>query len=356
MRADLVVLAHSAPAVDRGRLLLGGFLGADVIACGRGRRGVATAIRETLQKRPRVTYLVDVGASTTVAAATAKLVGSRVVLDTGDLVFALERSRGSRSWLGLVVVGAGEKFAVGCADHVVVRGRRHREFLPGKETSFIPDLPPLSARVCDGGSIRRRLGLEHRFVVGLVGSMLAAPRLGISYGWDLVEALTMTPKDVCALFVGDGPARPSLQRRAEDLGVIDRCRFVGGVQADEVADWVGAMDVAVSTQTANAVGVVRTTGKLPLYLACGCPVLASDVGEASHLLADLGWTLPYEGVVDRGYPSRLAEAIASWPRDLVTMRERREQALAVARTAFDVGAAQESARRVIQEILRRSGD
>ena len=50
---------------------------------------------------------------------------------------------------------------------------------------------------------------------------------------------------------------------------------------------------------------MRTTGKLPLYLANNRFVLATDVGQASWVLPP-EMRLPYQGVVDGEYPRRLA--------------------------------------------------
>ena len=69
------------------------------------------------------------------------------------------------------------------------------------------------------------------------------------------------------------------------------------------------MDAALSTQTNNRVGSVRTTGKLAHYMACGCYVLATDVGEA-RLLLPPEMRLPYDGIKDAAYPARLAQKIA----------------------------------------------
>jgi hypothetical protein len=53
---------------------------------------------------------------------------------------------------------------------------------------------------------------------------------------------------------------------------------------------------------------VRTTGKLPLYLACERFVLATEVGEAARVLPR-EMLLRYDGVLDRAYPERLATRI-----------------------------------------------
>ena len=74
-------------------------------------------------------------------------------------------------------------------------------------------------------------------------------------------------------------------------------------------DCLGAMDVCVSTQSNDVVGNVRTTGKLPLYLAAEKCVVATDVGEARRVLPGLGYVLPYSGVKDTDHPKRLAELV-----------------------------------------------
>jgi len=343
-----LVLAHSGPAAIRAAQLFGQERGARTIATGGGWRGALRALTGLLRHRPTVVYLIDVGISTTFAAVVARALRRRVVVDTGDLVFELERSRGERSWLGLLLVRLGERLALAAAHHVVVRGRAHHRFLRGKSSTFVPDLAPPAAVPRDGAAIRERFELDGRFVVGLVGALRVAPRLGISYGWDLVEALPHTPASVAALIVGSGEGLDVLRRRAAELGVANRCVIAGPVPVSEIAEWIGAMDVALSTQTNDAVGSVRTTGKLPLYLACGCPVLASHVGEAPRLLGPLGWTVPYEGVVDREYPHRLAERIALWASDPAAMESRRAAARELYEAYFDPAEIAAAARRVLR--------
>jgi glycosyltransferase involved in cell wall biosynthesis len=221
-----------------------------------------------------------------------------------------------------------------------------------KPVTFAPDLAPEGAEPRSGERIRRELGLAG-FVVGVVGSLNRAPRLGLTYGWDVVEALAHADPSVGALIVGDGPGRAELEERAGRLGVAARCRFVGAVPPQDVAEWIGAMDVAVTTQTNDRVGAVRTTGKLPLYLACGRPVLASDVGEARRLLGPLGWTIPYDGVVDEQYPKRLAEAVEKLRLDPDEARRRRAQAVELHREHFDPEAIRARVRSVLSDLLRK---
>jgi hypothetical protein len=348
--ASVLALAHSDVGGERAEQLLSGMYDARILVAGGGARGARRAMRALLDCAAPLVYLVDLGISTTVAAIAGRALGRQVVLDTGDVAYDLARSVGGRSPPNLVAVRLGEGVALRAAHHIVVRGRRHAPLVPGTAT-LIPDLAPPGTAPRDGGPVRRRLGLEHAFVVGLVGSIRLAPRLGVTYGWDLVEALTHAPGRVRALIVGDGDGLPALEARARALRVHDRCRFVGRVGSGEVDEFIGAMDVAISTQSNDTVGAVRTTGKLPLYLASGCPVLATHVGEAIDLLGPLGWTLPYEGVIDRAYPARLGAAIAALEADPDGASHRREQALELSRSAFDAAEMRERLRAVISPLL-----
>ena len=60
--------------------------------------------------------------------------------------------------------------------------------------------------------------------------------------------------------------------------------FAGRRPLTELPALLAACDICLSTQTNDVPGNVRTTGKLPLYLACGRYILASNVGEAARVL------------------------------------------------------------------------
>ena len=334
MDDELLVIAHSTYGVERALRLLGGRLDARILHAGPGLRGIRRAVGAVARSRARTVYLVDLGASTTVAAALARMRARRVVLDVGDVAYELAKSTGSHRGARLAMVRLGERLSLALAAHVVVRGKAHLELLRGKPASFIPDVAPAAAGPRDGAALRRQLDLEGRFVVGLVGSLVWAPRLERCYGWDLVEALTHMSSDSVALIVGDGSGLEWLARRASELGVSDRCRFVGRQPSDRIGDYIAAMDVGTSTQTNDVIGQVRTTGKLPLYLACGRPVVASHVGEAARLLGPLGWTVPYEGTTDPTFPSQLASKLNDWPRDGDAARALDATALNIAEREF----------------------
>jgi glycosyltransferase involved in cell wall biosynthesis len=235
-------------------------------------------------------------------------------LDTGDAVCAMARSAGTEPRWKWPLLWAGEAMAQSAARVVVVRGSAHRGHLERqgyRRVVVIPDgYTPHTPPSADGvARLRRSLGLEGRFVVGLLGSLVFSPTLRICYGWDLVEALTaLRDLPVHGLILGDGPGRAWLAERARALGVADRLTFAGWIAPEQIAAHVRLLDVALSTQTNNLAGQVRTTGKLPEYMAAGRFILASRVGEAARVLPPQ-MLLDYSGAVDRAYPARLAGRI-----------------------------------------------
>ena len=322
------------------------------------RSGRARAIPEFLRfirrVRPSATYVFDLAYSGVVAASIAKaLWRTRVIIDTGDAIFELARSVGLRGPVGLGLTWLLERGALRLADRIVVRGTYHRELLRkrGLDATVIQDGIDTEAFAAgDPGDLPARLGLSGFLSVGFLGSLIWSDRLGIGYGWDLVEALRiLRGENVKGVLIGAGSARPILEARAREYGLGDQMVFHDPVPYAEVPRYLAAIDVWLSTQTNDVPGNVRTTGKLPLYLAAGRYVLASDVGEASIVLPP-EMRVRYDGVVDREYPARLAQRL----RSLAEHPERLAAGAAnveVARSVFDYDVLAERAGTVIGSVL-----
>ena len=58
------------------------------------------------------------------------------------------------------------------------------------------------------------------------------------------------------------------------------------------------------------------------------------------MLGTVGWTLPYNGVVDAGYPARLARAILELSQEPGEVERRRGLALDLSRRHYDLGTMQ----------------
>ena len=305
------------------------------------------------RERPPIVYVLDMSYAGVVAGMVAKaMLGAKLVIDTGDAVYALARSAGLRGPVGLAMTWLLERTALRVADHVVVRGTYHRSLLAsqGVEATVIQDGIDTDAFANgDPGDLRKRLGLTGMLGVGFLGSLVWSDRLQIGYGWDLVEAMRLLRGEpVKGILIGAGTARPILEARAREYALGDQMLFLDPVPYEDVPRHLAAVDVWLSTQTNDVPGNVRTTGKLPLYLAAGRYILASDVGEASLVLPQ-DMRVEYRGVVDREYPARLAERI----RQLLAHPERLAEGAAnveIARRMFDYGVLSERVGAVIDSL------
>jgi hypothetical protein len=115
--------------------------------------------------------------------------------------------------------------------------------------------------------------------------------------------------------------------------------FCGRIPYPEVPLYLRVLDVALSTQTNNLPGRVRTTGKLPEYMAAERFILASRVGEAARLLPEV-MLLDYAGAVDAAYPERLATRVREIHHERRQLDARRElPELARRHCAYEVLAA-----------------
>jgi glycosyltransferase involved in cell wall biosynthesis len=268
--------------------------------------------------RPRVVYLVDVAISTVAAGLWARRLGARIVIDTGDAVAALTRSTGRLGVIGAVGSPWLERLAYGLAETIVVRSdglAQHVRSACRRPVVVVPDgYDPCAAERLDGEPERQRWGIaDTQTVVGVLGSALWNPRLRWCYGRDVVEAVATAQRpDVVGLVLVRGDGVPNLRALARERGVADRVHF--GDPGSPAESWhrLAAIDVALSTQTNDAVGQARTTGKLVQYMAAGRYVLASRVGAAATLLP-APMLVDYHGAWDEGYFRRLAERVTALP-------------------------------------------
>jgi glycosyltransferase involved in cell wall biosynthesis len=276
-------------------------------------KGIPLFIQAAIAFKPAVIYVMDTAYTGVLAGYIAKrLLGCKVVTDTGDLAFELAKSIGTYSKSQLALINGIEQLATTHSDHLVVRGSYHKEWLSHQgitQVEFIPDgVVTGDIQIADSVFFKTQLGLSpDEMTVGLVGTMSWSEKYQLCYGWDVIEAIGLL-KDVPikGILIGDGDGRSRLEVRATELGIRDRVIFVGQVPYEKLSQYLAAIDICISTQSNDLVGQVRTTGKLPLYLAHQKYVIATDVGEASRVLPGVGCLLPYIGVRDDQHPMRLA--------------------------------------------------
>lgn len=309
-----------------------------------------------LLTRPSVAYVFDISYSGVLAAALYRLAfGNRMIIDTGDAITDLARSMG-RGRIGLLLTSLLERFALRVADKVIVRGTFHRELLAGAKINaeVIHDGVDVgSFRAEDVSQLRKHNGLEGLLTIGMVGSSVWSEKLQMCYGWELIETIRLLQdKPVKGIMIGGGSGIAQLKAWCRQYGIEDRVFFLDHVPFEQLSRYLSLIDVCLSTQTNDVVGNVRTTGKLPLYLAAGRFILASNVGEASRVLPK-GMLVDYAGVKDEGYPAQLAariKLILAYPQILSSGAAN----VSLAREHFDYSMLAKRAHRVIKEVLKES--
>lgn len=239
----------------------------------------------------------------------------------------------------------------------IVRGSRHRAKFAdeGVSAEWIPDGVDVDRFVVAPNSRLAPPDADNPLVVGMLGSVTWIPTRGVCYGWELVELvaklLQRLPIPVRGEIIGDGTGVDRLKHRCRELGIERQIEFRGRVPYAELPAHLHRWHIALSTQSNDAIGNMRTTGKLPLYLAAGRFVLASDVGEAARLLPS-EMLCTYRGEHDPEYPDRLADRIEELIRRQVEL-SRRPDCVELARTHFDYDRLSE---RLEQTILRSIGE
>jgi glycosyltransferase involved in cell wall biosynthesis len=195
----------------------------------------------------------------------------------------------------------------------------------------------LGERVGGGADVRRetrrQLGVApDAFVVGWVGRMTAVKRTD-----DVLLAfkkLADRSTDAWLCLVGDGPDRDHLEQRANELGIVRRCLFLG--YQDDVAPYYEAIDALLlpSVNEGTPVSVIEA-------LAAERPAVATRVGGVPDVVRD-----GVDGfLVDVGDAAMLADRLAELANDPERRaqmgRDGRERVLeryAVARLVDDVDA------------------
>lgn len=144
---------------------------------------------------------------------------------------------------------------------------------------------------------KRALGLnQNAFVVGWVGSLTPVKRPDL-----LVEALQLardTSTTMHAVVVGDGPGLREVRNQIDQADLGERVQLVGA--KDDVRPYLAAFDCLVSSSDSE-----EMSNAVLEALACGVPVVGTDVGDTRTMVRDA------EGgvIVERGNSAAIAKAL-----------------------------------------------
>lgn len=146
---------------------------------------------------------------------------------------------------------------------------------------------------------RERLGLPLRKkIVTYIGSMVK-----IKGVLNLVEAISHVlslDRNIIFLIIGQGKLESQLKKRVYSIGIEKNVKFVGAKKNEEIPYWINVSNLICIPSISEGFGIVVIES-----LACGVPVVASNVGGIREIIKDekLGILFP------PGDPVALSSAI-----------------------------------------------
>jgi glycosyltransferase involved in cell wall biosynthesis len=181
---------------------------------------------------------------------------------------------------------------------VVTRGIRQqllREGVAEKKLVLIPNgSSPEHFRPMPADDLRRRLGLEGKFVVGYAGVFGLAQ--GMEHLCDLAAAMR-GDTGIHFLFVGEGPKRQQVLQLQKKLG-LDNLTVHPGVTREEMPEMMSVFDTCLVPLRQNELFEGALPSKMFDAMACERPVILSVAGEAKAVLesADAGLAVEPEDI------------------------------------------------------------
>jgi teichuronic acid biosynthesis glycosyltransferase TuaC len=144
----------------------------------------------------------------------------------------------------------------------------------------------------DRAEAKRSAGIEGPLIV-------TAGALNGRKGQDLaIEAVAAIP-NATLMLIGHGPSRAGLEALAGRLGIAARVRFLGGRPHCELPRWLAMADLTLLPTASEGLANVWVES-----LACGTPVVTSDVGGAREAI-----DRPEAGRLVAREPAALAAAV-----------------------------------------------
>jgi glycosyltransferase involved in cell wall biosynthesis len=184
-----------------------------------------------------------------------------------------------------------ERFLYAKAAAVTCVTRRFVDDVIGKgadsaKVSFLPNgtIPELFNPQHSDGELRRKLGLEGKFVVGFCGNH------GVAQGLpEILEAarLLKDRDEFRFLFVGEGPVKSYLlEMKARDE--LHNVLFLPQVPISEIAPYINAADIMLVPLRKDDIFTAFIPSKMFDFMACGKPIILGVDGEARAILEASG--------------------------------------------------------------------
>jgi glycosyltransferase involved in cell wall biosynthesis len=189
---------------------------------------------------------------------------------------------GRATWLGGIAARLAGVPAIATRrmDRRVRRRRLSEGGVPAERTLTIPSaVDPAALVAAVGREQTRSLGGVAADTPLLLCLAALFHRKGLDVLLDALARLPETTPRAQLWIAGDGPERAALERRAEDLGLADRVRFLG--PRSDAADLLAACDLFVLPSRLEGLGVAALEA-----MAAARPVVASRVGGLAEAVVE----------------------------------------------------------------------
>jgi glycosyltransferase involved in cell wall biosynthesis len=131
------------------------------------------------------------------------------------------------------------------------------------------------------GAFKRELGIEGKKVITMLSRLTTWKR--VDRGIRCLHNLLKEPGGIDAVLIiaGEGPARQELEALAQELGVKESVRFLGGVPHKEVSKYYAIADVFLSLYDISNLG-----NPILEAMYFGLPIITIADGSTDYLLQD----------------------------------------------------------------------
>lgn len=179
-----------------------------------------------------------------------------------------------------------ERFAAQRCDAIVCVGRQQYDLTTKQGLAAtskfhvirngVPIPEPISAE--KRAHLRAQLNLDAKsIVVGMIARL--APQKGVGMFIDCAARVLQTDPRTVFLLIGSGPKEEQTKKRVNALGLGERLRLLG--HRDDAEQLYGAFDILALSSLYEGLPYVLLEG-----MACGLPVVATDVLGTSELVDD----------------------------------------------------------------------
>jgi len=240
-----------------------------------------------------------------------KLAGKRLVYDQHDLVPELLQAKSPDAGRLVRLASLLEGLSCGLADAVLCESEPARRVLLGRhrirssKVTVVGNGPEAARMV----ALARTTGSEGngRATIGYLGYL--DPQDGLGSLLASLECLVRDcgRQDFHCLVIGDGEARPALQREATSRGLDGFVSFTGRVPWEEAMRLLAAADVCVDPAPLNIYHDNNTAVKVLEYMALGRPMVLYDL--AGHRAAAAEAALYARPGDERDFALKIAQLV-----------------------------------------------